>query len=141
MKVCSKCRRRLPHHAFYKNRARKDGYQTYCKECSHRRRVQYYKEHQAEEDAANKKRRERYRRRFIRYKQTLACARCGEARWYVLDFHHPKRDKESTVGLLITRQAAWDTVIKEIAKCRVLCANCHRELHHRSRTRGIGVSA
>lgn len=141
MKVCSKCHRRLPRSAFYRSRSRKDGCQTYCKKCAHQRRVQYYKDHRAEEDAANRKRRKRYNDRFIQYKKTLMCRKCGESRWYVLDFHHPKRDKEETVGRLVSQQAAWERVLRELSRCRVLCANCHRELHYKNGTRGIGVSA
>lgn len=33
MKKCQKCGRELPETEFYKNRAQKDGLQTYCKDC------------------------------------------------------------------------------------------------------------
>ena len=32
-KYCAKCDKTLPHSAFYKNKRRKDGLQTYCKPC------------------------------------------------------------------------------------------------------------
>lgn len=34
VKKCSKCGRELPVSEFYANKANKDGYQSYCKECT-----------------------------------------------------------------------------------------------------------
>jgi len=68
-------------------------------------------------------------RNLTEYKKTLKCERCGEGRWYCLDFHH--RDpttKEFTVGESVRR--SWKVIKAEIAKCEVLCANCHRAEHH-----------
>jgi hypothetical protein len=75
-----------------------------------------------------KTRRNKTKRWLIDYKQTLSCA-CGETHPKCLDFHH--RDpstKIDTVGSMV-RNATIEALKEEIAKCDVLCSNCHRKLH------------
>jgi hypothetical protein len=64
------------------------------------------------------------------------CSKCGYDKcWGALDFHH--RDptkKEKGVSLLYRRKKLNAKnimlVLREVDKCDVLCANCHRELHY-----------
>ncbi len=53
------------------------------------------------------------------------CAACGETDIAVLDFDH-QRDKIANVSAMVRRGATTPVIALEIAKCRVLCANCHR---------------
>ncbi len=48
----------------------------------------------------------------------------------VYDFHHldPAQKDFSLSGHRI-RQHSWKDIVKEIDKCRLLCANCHRLEH------------
>lgn len=64
-------------------------------------------------------------------KATLKCINCGEARWWVLDFHHrdPKTKDKGVAALIQT--GSRERVLNEIEKCDVLCSNCHRDLHYR----------
>lgn len=63
------------------------------------------------------------------YKSNHPCVKCGESDSVCLDFHHinPK-DKELTLSVAVSR-ASLERIQKEIAKCEILCANCHRKLH------------
>jgi len=64
-----------------------------------------------------------------RYKQELGCAHCGIKDPRVLDFHHKKgEDKLFTIGGF-RREVGFGKLQEEIAKCEVVCANCHRILH------------
>jgi hypothetical protein len=64
-------------------------------------------------------------------KKSAGCADCGyNAHSAALDFHH-QRDKLFQLTRDLCR--AWVEVEKEIAKCVVLCANCHRVRHHADR--------
>lgn len=57
--------------------------------------------------------------------QNCSYSRCHDA----LDFHH-RDPKEKEFGISqngLTR--SWDRVRKELDKCVLICANCHREVH------------
>jgi hypothetical protein len=60
------------------------------------------------------------------------CGRTGPAA--IFDFHHrDATQKDFGVGQDgIPRR--WEKVVAELAKCVMLCANCHREVHARVRT-------
>ena len=63
------------------------------------------------------------------FKGTLHCARCSQTHIATLDFHHVNpEDKEYSVSKLISSKM-FTKAYKEIKKCIVLCANCHR-IHH-----------
>jgi hypothetical protein len=56
------------------------------------------------------------------------CNRCGFNKHHVaLEFHHPDDNKEFAIGNVANK--AWSVVKKEILKCELLCANCHRINH------------
>lgn len=68
-------------------------------------------------------------------KLSLACSRCGIDHPAVLQFHHKDR---ATKEVHISNAAKWgwgrEGILKEIAKCEVLCANCHFIEHYNLRT-------
>ncbi len=71
---------------------------------------------------------------FEEYKATLKCAHCGQDHPAALDFHH--RDgqaKDTEVGKAVSEGWCKERIVKEIAKCDVLCASCHRILHWKER--------
>jgi len=63
------------------------------------------------------------------YKANLVCQECGFNHPAALQFHH--RDPSTKVDAVtrMVRSGSWDDVLAEIAKCDVLCANCHL-IHH-----------
>lgn len=113
-KKCSKCERILPLTEYYSRGGGK--YRSECKECH----KNYVKEKYVErKEAVND------------IKSIQGCKKCGETRSYVLDFHH--RDpsvKDSTIARLTSNRNNMEDIQKEIDKCIVLCANCHREFHY-----------
>lgn len=64
-------------------------------------------------------------------KESHGCKLCGEKFWKCLDFHHVDREfKVLNIGkMLRTKGITKQIVIDEIAKCEILCANCHRKYH------------
>lgn len=79
------------------------------------------------------KQRYQERSKFLQdYQSEQGCKRCGEARWYMLDFHH--RDPSTKEFNISTHWSnGMDRILAEIEKCDVLCKNCHAEVHHEMR--------
>lgn len=68
--------------------------------------------------------------RFQEYKTTQSCETCGENRPATLVFHHrDPTEKDDLISKMAWRGCGWRKILDEIAKCDVLCANCHRMLH------------
>lgn len=63
------------------------------------------------------------------YKRKQSCAKCGESDVVCLDFHHrDPNEKHFNIAVAIAR-ASIERLQNEVAKCDILCANCHRKLH------------
>lgn len=60
------------------------------------------------------------------YKEKHGCQDCGETDPVVLEFDHIRGDKVSDVSRLIQTNASIKAIWEEIAKCEVVCANCHK---------------
>ncbi len=68
------------------------------------------------------------------YKKEKGCVKCGNNDPRVLDFHH-LRDKKFSIADYYYYQFGLENVKKEIEKCIVICANCHRILHSEKKKR------
>lgn len=60
-------------------------------------------------------------------KTATGCGLCSEQDPCCLDFHHLS-DKTKAVEYLVSR-GFKQRLLLEIAKCAVVCANCHRKIH------------
>lgn len=97
--------------------------------------------------------RERKWRRKVRarawlkeYLRANPCVDCGEADIRVLEFDHRNpADKVANVGRLAADGFGVKSLIREVLKCEVRCANCHRirttEEHHFKFRRSPSVTA
>jgi hypothetical protein len=71
---------------------------------------------------------------YAELKSKLVCT-CGQDHPACLQFHHLDRtSKELSLAVAIHRGFGRARIMREIAKCIVLCANCHAKLHARERT-------
>jgi hypothetical protein len=61
---------------------------------------------------------------IVDYLRTHPCVDCGERDIVVLEFDH-LRDKTASVSRLLAANSIR-RIQQEIAKCEVVCANCHR---------------
>ncbi len=70
---------------------------------------------------------------YIRQAKNKPCMDCNESYpHYVMDFDHRDPDKKLwTIATMNTR--TWKQIKEEIAKCDVVCSNCHRERTHKYR--------
>lgn len=115
MKICRTCGLELPYSAFYKNKSTKDGHLSWCKKCT----VQRYRKGVAE-------RARRDREYMQRIKVERGWVDCGyNANPVALDFDHlPGTEKRYRLAVMYGMRR--ELIDAEIAKCEVVCANCHR---------------
>jgi hypothetical protein len=137
MKKCPACSEQKKTSEFYKNKRKPDGLQVHCKAChnkmtktSYERKRPHYLEAKKK---ANTERRKRYRKLLDEVK-SVPCTDC-EQRFppYVMDFDHVRGKKLFHVGN--AGQQSLAAVKAEIAKCEVVCSNCHRIRTHQRRVR------
>lgn len=126
MKTCTRCNKDKDVKFFSKRAKSKDGLANWCKVCF----ADYERERYQNGDKARK---DKNKAEIVaKNKDTLwkllivsKCAKCGETDPLVLEFDHrdPKTKKYAITDML---HLSWVTILAEIAKCDVLCANCHR---------------
>jgi hypothetical protein len=64
------------------------------------------------------------------------CTDCGHKFPAVcMDWDHVRGEKSFNIGQL-TAHTSWTRVLEEIAKCELVCANCHRLRTERRRNHG-----
>lgn len=136
-RLCSKCGEvKDLATGFYRGMRRgKLQYKAWCKEC---RRALYHA-HRAKDprhylDIWHARRR-RKAEHMNAIKVGRGCAECGfNAHPAALDWHHKDPSQKSEgVAILVGKNARWSLVEDEMAKCEVLCANCHRIRHANER--------
>lgn len=115
-KVCTKCGKVLPIDQFNWRNKEKGTRRSECKSCHSGYMKEKYQE----------------KKEIIQeLKSQCKCAKCGESRGYLLDYHHlDPALKDDTIARLTSNASNINVAYEEIKKCIVLCANCHREFHH-----------
>lgn len=130
-KTCCTCKLPKPVDDFGKvtKGKKNDGQQYECKACRKVSRQTWY-EKRGEEHRVTVARRLRALRDqkiawLVAYLTEHPCVDCGEADIVVLDFDHVRGEKHMCVSEMM-RGHALGTIIREVNKCEVRCANCHR---------------
>jgi hypothetical protein len=130
---CSRCGRALP--LELSPLRRKDGTARHghCRDCKAAYQRAWYERngerHRAAAAANHAEVRER-NKRVVREAKDRPCADCGQNfAPHVMDFDHVRGVKIGNIALLKT-YAPTAVVLAEIAKCDVVCSNCHRIRTH-----------
>ena len=77
--------------------------------------------------AAQKRHRVKVRTQLFAFLSTKECVDCGEKDPVVLDFDHNGLERKfKTVAKMLSGHYSWESVQREIRKCEIRCANCHR---------------
>lgn len=130
MKRCPKCKKLKSRNKFFKDKLAKDGLSSYCKICKIILIEKWQKENKEKFYSYLKKSSDKKREFYIEYKKTLKCQNCGENHPACLVFHHRNpAEKEFNIAMKAPNKSK-EQLMNEIAKCDVLCANCHRKLHY-----------
>ena len=125
-KTCSKCKAPKPLKEFSPHVGKSDGKQPWCKSCVRESNNKRYKENPKPTYVRKRASVKRNQERVLDYLKSHPCVDCGEDDVVVLDFDHVKGKKRITISKAIRFGYSWETIIKEIAKCVVRCANDHR---------------
>jgi hypothetical protein len=124
MKLCHRCGQLKPLSAFHRHH--RDGFQAWCKACKSEVAAQHYQANKARRYAHNKRRQDEFRSWYTSLKAGRPCADCAEVfhpaamQWD----HLPEHEKKAALGELV-RHGSRQRIIEEIAKCELVCANCH----------------
>lgn len=128
MKKCWTCKIEKPIEDFGNRKSSSDGKQGYCKNCSKEKD----KDHYANSEKRKKSIREnsdfrinRARKYIIDFLSSHPCVDCSESDIVVLEFDHIIK-KDFSISLLIKQGATLEKIEREIQKCQVRCANCHK---------------
>jgi hypothetical protein len=62
---------------------------------------------------------------MLNYLSDKYCIDCQTTDFRVLEFDH-LREKKTDVSRMVAGGYAWASILKEIAKCEIVCCNCHR---------------
>ena len=128
MKSCFQCKQTKDLTLFYKNKSTKDGYSGLCKECQ-----------------LNNERENNLKAKEWLVNLKTKCEKCGENRYWVLDFHHkdPSKKTMNISNYAISGTAGFETkkkkIEEEIKHCCVLCSNCHRDFHYMERHNNLTI--
>ena len=145
-KLCKKCNIKKDISCFYKGR-------SICKFCLSKIYKEWSKNPEIRK-RLNLKQREWRKKNFEHYKEyerkrairrrkelekellengmiKIKCVRCNYNKCIVaLEYHHKEKgEKDFSISQALVQHKSIDKIKKEISKCVILCANCHRELH------------
>jgi hypothetical protein len=128
LRRCGRCHTLKPIEQFNwrrKARGQRDNLCRPCRSAYHREHYLTNRQRYIDQAAAQKKKVRLQRTLYlIEYFSMHPCLDCGETDPVVLEFDHV-RDKcfEITAAL---PDRSWQSILDEIEKCEVVCANCHR---------------
>ena len=135
---CARCHEWKPVAAFPRSRS---GQLSYCTNCRRKYDQRYY----AERGGTARRERQRSRRSRERewmraLKERASCADCkGAFPGYVMQWDHlPGQEKIADISRMAGRTRA--VVLAEVAKCELVCANCHAVRTARRATKRDGSS-
>ena len=131
-KKCTQCGEEKDVCEFFFKDKKTNKLHSQCKSCYREKRknkehyLKYKVEYLERVDKRKKEKTKENREKLLEYFKEHHCVKCGENNPIVLDFdHRDEKEKKYGISNMITSYN-WVTILTEIQKCDVLCANCHR---------------
>ena len=76
---------------------------------------------------AQKRHRIKVREKLFGFLSQQKCIDCGENDPIVLEFDHTNQNKKfKQISTMLSGHYSWESLSREIEKCEIRCANCHR---------------
>ena len=136
-KKCNVCKKLKPLSSFNKRleKGREDKPKFRCKTCDTEYQREYRERNRKKHYEAGRRRKEERKRWFNEVVKNKPCVDCGGSfPSCCMDFDHkPGFEKKATLATLVGDGYPEKTILEEVAKCDIVCANCHRI---RTRDRG-----
>lgn len=128
MKTCKDCKVSLDLSWFYTYKhGEKITYYARCKPCHN---VHYKNTRPPGEKSRNRRASRRNAQDIVDSAKSFPCADCGiQYPSYIMDLDHVRGTKVKNVAKMVGRVSVRE-LLEEIAKCEVVCSNCHRERTH-----------
>lgn len=135
MKKCSACGEVKPYGEFFFRDKTSKRLHSQCRKCYSIKRKAYSKMHYQKYGDDYRRRamerkiivRSQLRVKILDYLKDKKCITCGVDDIRVLDFDHINASEKSfSIARAISDLKSWDSILEEIKKCQILCANCHR---------------
>lgn len=128
MKQCYTCKIMKPFEQFQKRVKNKDGLDHKCKECSSAYHKKIYENNEKRRQnvrEAEKRAIARNKKIVEEYKEKHPCVDCNISDIEVLSFDHIIGQKRFNIADGVQRGVGEETLLNEIAKCEIVCMNCH----------------
>jgi L-lysine 2,3-aminomutase len=131
MKLCSRCKVEKDLADFNRRSDRPGKLQPWCRSCQSERMAEWHKASHGTARTARLRENRAERKRIARAAilELLArtpCTDCGEDDPLVLEFDHVRGEKSYNIATMVCHGYSLEAVMAEVAKCEVICANCHR---------------
>lgn|SRR5574338_81732 len=129
MKTCYLCGCHKELNEFYKNKSRKDGFQTHCKECNKiliRERYKKNPEYYLNKNAVSRLENSIYVKELLKDRK---CTYCQENDPVVLSFFNLEH-KTFSVSAMVHKCNSVAAIKRETDNCEVICLNCYKKLYN-----------
>lgn len=127
MKICTSCNTEKPLGSYAFKSKVKGTLQPVCKTCHNEKIRQHYKENTAYYKAKARRREDGFKdsnfQSLMQYLKEHPCRDCGEKDPIVLEFDHLENKRYNISHMM--NKYTWESILVEIAKCEVVCRNCH----------------
>lgn len=130
LKRCTRCTLELPLDSFSTNRTRPDGKCSACRACHNKYTKRHY---QANKPSYFKKAKVNDAKlmAWIDSLKDNPCTDCGiKYKPWQMDFDHVLGEKQFNIAFARSKKLGRSAILSEIAKCELVCANCHRDRTH-----------
>ena len=128
-KICTKCKSSLCIDEYPVVNKKTGKRSSMCLNCKREYDREYHNKNKEKRNErkriSEKARRKRNRKFVIDYLKQNPCTDCPEDDFIVLEFDH-KGNKEFNIADVVRGSYSLEVIRKEIEKCDVVCANCHR---------------
>lgn len=131
VKTCSNCKE-IKLKTEFGTRNKGKYLRSYCKSCQAIWRKRWYKNN-TDRQRELSKRWEREQKELFRSLKSRPCRDCRiQYPYYVMQFDHVRGEKLFSIGAR-RNKVSKKRLLEEIAKCEVVCANCHAERTYQRR--------